>query len=736
MGFFLTQLDFIFFFYGLAFILLGATCVALARSSGCLGSWIVLGLFGFLHGANEWLDLTALVVGDSLPFAALRVAILTGSFVLLMEYARREGVRLGMAMPGLWIYLPFLAAIAAAGVLGGVDKVGVASRYGVGFFGALATALVFARLASGFSGGRRRLAITAAIGFALYAIAAGAVVPESAFWPASVVNSERFASVTGVPIQLLRGLLACWISLSLWALWGQQLIIEVSSTRYTEFLRRQFVWTLTLMATILIAGWIFTEFLGGIYRQNLQHEAHGEIDLLASRLAGETATVEAMVRALAGSPAVLSLLTGGNGADAERGRSVLDLDVEASGAEAGFILDTRGTVVASAGGDGGAASDAASQSSAGYFQRAIGGAAGYEFAYAAASGGPLYTTSFPIYAADGAVAGVAVLRKSLDAFTADLREFDQPYFFVDPDGVVVLTNRPELQHRMLWPSPAGGSPALATLFGTQHDLPLLKHDAIDSSWISINGDRDYLRRRYAGHSQWSLVLLTPSREIYASRVLGIVVTLLVALMTLIYLFGKERWVHDNVQMEKRLQLQQLAQQLRSQATTDPLTGLFNRLKFDQALAVEMARAERYKAPLSLALYDVDGFKKVNDTFGHQAGDKVLAQLAALVASNCRSSDTIARWGGEEFAIMLPGSDERMAQQVMEKLRAAIEEADFAAVGRVTCSFGVTQFADGDTPEVLLARADDALYRAKVNGRNRVEVTPPPGEGASGLASVA
>src|ERR1700684_343735 len=101
-------------------------------------------------------------------------------------------------------------------------------------------------------------------------------------------------------------------------------------------------------------------------------------------------------------------------------------------------------------------------------------------------------------------------------------------------------------------------------------------------------------------------------------------------MTLIYLFGRERALHDNVQMEKRLKLQALARDLRFQATTDPLTGLSNRLKFNQALATEISRSARYETPLSLVLYDVDNFKAVNDSHGHQSGDQGVIQLSRFV----------------------------------------------------------------------------------------------------------
>jgi diguanylate cyclase (GGDEF)-like protein len=310
---------------------------------------------------------------------------------------------------------------------------------------------------------------------------------------------------------------------------------------------------------------------------------------------------------------------------------------------------------------------------------------------------------------------------SLGLFETDLKQFDRPYFFIDPNGVVVMTNRPKMLLRTLWPLPTERKLSLAGLFGTLNDQPMVTREVADATWTTVDGERDYVRRRYAGHSQWSLVILKPTQEIFASRILGIIITLMVTLTTLIYLFGRERSVHDSVQMDKRLRLQELARNLDFQANTDPLTGLHNRLKFDQELANEMARSDRYASPVSLILLDVDNFKKINDTHGHPVGDKVLIHLSRVVSGMIRDSDVFARWGGEEFVILAPGSDEQMAYQAAEKLRTAIGLAVFDEVGIVTCSFGVAQYADGDTMKSLIARADDALYRAKINGRNRVEL---------------
>ncbi|MBI5782756.1 MAG: diguanylate cyclase [Gammaproteobacteria bacterium] len=164
----------------------------------------------------------------------------------------------------------------------------------------------------------------------------------------------------------------------------------------------------------------------------------------------------------------------------------------------------------------------------------------------------------------------------------------------------------------------------------------------------------------------------------------------------------------------------LEEHLRDLAITDTLTGIFNRRKFDETLMSEMSRAERYGTPLSLALLDIDLFKQINDKRGHQVGDRVLQALAHLVSDKIRAHDMFARYGGEEFAVLAPGTNSEGCRKLAEKLRAGIEQHDIAETGRVTCSFGVTEFQRGDTTESFVRRADVALYRAKKNGRNRVE----------------
>ncbi|WP_240308084.1 sensor domain-containing diguanylate cyclase [Thiohalospira halophila] len=174
--------------------------------------------------------------------------------------------------------------------------------------------------------------------------------------------------------------------------------------------------------------------------------------------------------------------------------------------------------------------------------------------------------------------------------------------------------------------------------------------------------------------------------------------------------GKD--VTERVEMER---------QLREMAVTDPLTGLANRLRFEQTLEAELERSLRYDNPLSLVMFDIDHFKAVNDTHGHEAGDDVLRTLADCVNNQLRRSDALARWGGEEFLVLAPQVGAAEAAALAEKLRAAVAAQDFGLSDPVTASFGVAERAPGDTPKRLIRRADDALYAAKETGRNRVEV---------------
>lgn len=162
------------------------------------------------------------------------------------------------------------------------------------------------------------------------------------------------------------------------------------------------------------------------------------------------------------------------------------------------------------------------------------------------------------------------------------------------------------------------------------------------------------------------------------------------------------------------------------ALTDPLTGLLNRRRMEEQLNEEVARFRARGATFSVIIADVDHFKAINDRYGHDAGDRVLSSVADVLNHGVRAGDAVARWGGEEFLLLLPGADIRAAEEVAHRLRASGEKRLAEAGGvpcAVTLTFGVATFGPDASVSACLKAADEALYRGKAAGRNRVEIAP-------------
>jgi len=160
--------------------------------------------------------------------------------------------------------------------------------------------------------------------------------------------------------------------------------------------------------------------------------------------------------------------------------------------------------------------------------------------------------------------------------------------------------------------------------------------------------------------------------------------------------------------------------LKKMTYTDALTELYNRRKIDEIMEEKCYDHERYGTPLCIAILDIDDFKEINDTHGHDIGDKVLSELSNLLKTNSRKSDIIARWGGEEFMFIMQNTEKKNALESMEKLRKVIAEHSFETVGHITCSIGVCELTPNiSSANKLFSCADQALYKSKNNGKNSV-----------------
>jgi diguanylate cyclase len=189
---------------------------------------------------------------------------------------------------------------------------------------------------------------------------------------------------------------------------------------------------------------------------------------------------------------------------------------------------------------------------------------------------------------------------------------------------------------------------------------------------------------------------------------------------------KDNLEHSRSQIEKLRWNLAEAQEL---GMRDPLTSLNNRRCFDINLAREIADAHTHKSEMCLVMGDIDNFKAINDTFGHQIGDEILKMFAKLLTQNVKGRDTVARFGGEEFAIILPETGLADAAHLTENIRVQLEEKHLALnsgepIGKITASFGVAQLGEADDSDALVQRADARLYDAKCAGRNRVAVDQP------------
>ncbi|WPO99078.1 sensor domain-containing diguanylate cyclase [Pseudomonas sp. HR96] len=303
------------------------------------------------------------------------------------------------------------------------------------------------------------------------------------------------------------------------------------------------------------------------------------------------------------------------------------------------------------------------------------------------------------------VAGVGLRATAVVKLMDTYQErYERQVYFVDTTGQLMLTGASG------GPEGAHAGKRLSELASTRAMLAKLPKPASGTYQYSAEGEGHFLNVRFIPELNW--YLFTDKREdsalsnVRSSLYVNLLICLVVTLVVLALLYRVVRRYQRHIEML---------------ATLDTLTGLPNRRGFDLLAAQALREAQRDRQPLAALMLDIDHFKRLNDNYGHLAGDRVLAGFAQVLRGCLRSSDIICRWGGEEFIVLLR-TDSAHAQQVAEKVRQRTEAQSFEFDGqtlRATTSVGMTSAQDGDTLQQLIARADQALYRAKQSGRNRL-----------------
>lgn len=308
------------------------------------------------------------------------------------------------------------------------------------------------------------------------------------------------------------------------------------------------------------------------------------------------------------------------------------------------------------------------------------------------------------------VAGVGITMESFAQFLAEKQEkYDRFIYLADMDGIIQAHSEPEqVELSSMFDREGLGSIAASIL--------RIRDTPIDSRYSSPTGTV-LVTSRYMPEFDWFIIveqeeygmLSTPRRNLIRTLIVGLVTSIIILAASLFT-------VHY---FQKRL---------RRMATTDELTGLTNRREFEVRLARCMYRLERYDAPVSIVLIDIDRFKDINDTAGHLMGDRVIKEITVAMELTIRETDVLARWGGDEF-ILLTESGLEPALRTAERIRSEVSQSGIDAKlhlqQRITLSCGVTEFARGDTIEDVVRRADEALYESKSGGRDTVTGRPAP-----------
>jgi len=519
-------LDYIFFFYGLSFLLLASVCVLLSRRPEARMAWPLLFLFGLLHGLNEWLDLLALTLGDSERFWTVRLVVMAASFLALAEFGRRSLRLEGLRVPGP-ASLVALPVLATAGLW--VGDWNVAIRHSFGFVGALLAAAALLRSAS------RQQCLSlrgAALGMFLYGIASGLIVPRAGGGLGTWFAQEDVLGRFGLPIQLFRGLLALWLTGAIW-LHARQSIRELQEPRLRRLQLLSSIGVSGAILGFLALGWIGTEALGRRAGNEAKRDGESAMALRQEALSNRITEADGLARTLSGSPWILPLLLTPGPELLDRAHSVLDRYSRMRPDLICYLLDSRGVTLASS--NRGTAASFVGKSCAirPYFRDALAGRASRYFALGLTSGERGYYASAPVFDEAGAVRGVVAIKITLDRLEIDWRG-RAGIALADPQGVIFLSNRKDWILQTLRPLTPEAKASLAGTrqFGQGPFRALFPKEPKDGDEIRLADEWQSVLRRPAPMEGWSLLLFRPLREVGIARLIGIGATLFLCLVAL------------------------------------------------------------------------------------------------------------------------------------------------------------------------------------------------------------
>lgn len=540
-----NQIDYVLFFYGLAFVMLAVICVALLRQKASALPWEWLGFFGGLHGLQEWLGVFTLGYYTSPSTDIVRMGLSSLSLVFLCEFGLRSFFKPPQATVARYLYVLFFL-LAGLGGLKGMPGFDAAMRYTFGLLGGLLAARAIYLVSARTTGAGRKWLFSSSLSLGFYAVIAGVVVPAADLWPASVLNSTVFNAFVGLPVQLLKGVLAVCITLSVWG-YSQYSPGADDEPGEEVFRSRNVLLPVTLFIGIILAGWGLTEFAGR--QAMLQELRDGNINIsaLANHFTDELSSTEQAATGIAHEQAVRDALGSGSGADQERAAAVMRqyvriLDAESSAA---VLLDRSGRVVVASDREPGPGFSEKTGIAAEYFKKALEGSFSSFYLVDERMLDRFHLAYYPVRDAADRVIGVAAIRKNMADIEMAFKKHEH-CFLVDPHGIIFLSSREDLRGRSLWPlSPAARQELAASRqFGPGPFVSLTQAAGGNDRFITLDGQKFLTVKRSLGHNNWSLVLLDSTSRIKAYRVFSIFTTLVFFSMAVV-LFGIIYFTRDS-----------------------------------------------------------------------------------------------------------------------------------------------------------------------------------------------
>ncbi len=549
----LENMDYIFFVYGLAFVLLAGVCLPLMRRNVDSFPWLWLGLFGLVHGINEWLDMIAVSQGDNPNFAWARIIIMTASFFFLLEFGRRGLSVTGKRVPGFWMHIPLLA-LACLGVFAGAKGFNAAARYAIGFPGIAMSTWALLSLAQLKQKPFKRSLTVAALSLGIYSISSGLIVPNAGFFPNTILNQEMWLQIFHFPIQLLRAILACVVAMELYEFYSQNLNFEKNRLNTISRLSPLEKFT-TSLAILLAVGWVGTQ-VAGQYGDKLETEldfmqssehSFAEIDR-AMRQPERVLAVLSKSKALRSFPPSSDDQLEDLNALLDRYAAILPDTVI-------YVLDTKGLTLASTNRNTPESFLGKNYAVRPYFKEAMRGEHGHYFAMGLTSSIPGYYVSQPLFNANGDILGVLALKANFD--DSLLKTSPHEYrFLTSPEGAILSASHKEHNLRALWPIPSQANQRLleSKQFPTLNSTPLLSAEPENGADATLFGQKFHVIRQQLSPTNWSIVSSYPHLKGAQFRLTAIFFTLAMSFLFLGVAFLRQRDTEQKAALAESEQL--------------------------------------------------------------------------------------------------------------------------------------------------------------------------------------